>query len=334
MPDTNDHVTISVHEGDVATFKADVLALKYAQALHGLDAAVAKRLLQAGVDVTKSLPRQSESLMVDSHGAIGASSVIFIGVEHLLKFNYSQIRQFGHDALTELKNHGTAVQHLSLTIHGPGYGLDMIEAFNCELAGIIDAVTSGNAPPGLQRISIVENDPRRVAKLQDAIKQMIPDAKIPALITSADKLMTPTLQTHPYTVGYESDSRPSVFVAMPFSEQMDDVFHFGINGPVKAAGFLCERADFSTFTGDAMAWVRERISKATLVIAEVTGANPNVYLEVGYAWGCGTPTLLLVQDQSDLKFDVQGQRCIVYKKIKDLEDALRQDLKTFASQLR
>jgi len=335
VSETHDHVVISVEQGDVGTFKADVLALKYAQGLHGVDAAVARRLLRAGVDVAHRLPCQSESLLVDSQGAIGASSVIFVGVEPLHKFTYSQIRQFSRDALIAIKKSRPDVKHVLLTLHGAGYGLDVIEAFNSEIAGIVDAVTSGDAPPSLQQVSIVESDPRCVQKLQHALKQIIPDAKIPVPTASADEPLSPTLQAHLDTVGHKSDNRPSVFVAMPFSEQMDDVFHFGISGPVKAAGFLCERADFSTFTGDAMAWVRERISTATLVIAEVTGANPNVYLEVGYAWGCGTPTLLLAQGQSDLKFDIQGQRCIIYnKKIKDLEESLRKYLEVFSSQRR
>ena len=54
-----------------------------------------------------------------------------------------------------------------------------------------------------------------------------------------------------------------------------------------AAGYLGERADLATFTGDVMDWVRARISSANLVIADLTSANPNVYLEVGYAWGKG-----------------------------------------------
>jgi hypothetical protein len=112
---------------------------------------------------------------------------------------------------------------------------------------------------------------------------------------------------------------------------MEDVFHYGIRNAVKDAGFLCERADQSSFTGDVLDWVQKRISSATLVVADLTTANPNVYLEVGYAWGCGKPTVLVVAEASDLKFDVKGQRCLVYKgKIKMLEEMLRQELLAIA----
>jgi hypothetical protein len=58
----------------------------------------------------------------------------------------------------------------------------------------------------------------------------------------------------------------------------------------------------------------------------VEKANANVYLEVGFAWGRGRPTLLLVRDVKELKFDVQGHRCIVYRTIRELESALTAEL--------
>jgi hypothetical protein len=113
---------------------------------------------------------------------------------------------------------------------------------------------------------------------------------------------------------------------MPFAETMDDIFHYGIQGAVGAAGFLCERADLSSFQGDVLDWIKRRISTASLVIADLSTANPNVYLEVGYAWGCGRPTVLVAHEATDLKFDVKGQKCLLYRSIKHLEDILSREL--------
>jgi nucleoside 2-deoxyribosyltransferase len=77
-----------------------------------------------------------------------------------------------------------------------------------------------------------------------------------------------------------------------------------------------------------MEWVRQRIESAALVVADLTTANPNVYLEVGYAWGRGLPTVLLCKDTADLKFDVRGQRCLIYKSIRQLEVSLTRELTT------
>jgi hypothetical protein len=113
---------------------------------------------------------------------------------------------------------------------------------------------------------------------------------------------------------------------------MDDLFHYGIQGAVNAAGLLCERADLSAFTGDVLDWVKNRISSAKLVIADLSSANPNVYLEVGYAWGVRVPTVLLARDANELKFDTRGQRCLVYNSIKNLEDLLRNELQKVLQQ--
>ncbi|HSK79131.1 MAG TPA: hypothetical protein VLQ45_21945, partial [Thermoanaerobaculia bacterium] len=68
-----------------------------------------------------------------------------------------------------------------------------------------------------------------------------------------------------------------------------------------------------------------------LIVADLTGDNANVYLEVGYAWGRGRPTLLIARSSDDLKFDVRGQRCIIYENIVDLSKRLSNDLKTLAT---
>jgi nucleoside 2-deoxyribosyltransferase len=66
---------------------------------------------------------------------------------------------------------------------------------------------------------------------------------------------------------------------------------------------------------------------APLLVADLSTANPNVYLEVGYAWGKGIPTVLLARDAADLRFDVKGQRCLLYNSIRKLEASLKSELK-------
>ncbi|MGZ9222533.1 MAG: hypothetical protein ACXW4Q_10525 [Anaerolineales bacterium] len=72
--------------------------------------------------------------------------------------------------------------------------------------------------------------------------------------------------------------------------------------------------------------IKRRIGKASLIIADLSMANANVYLEVGYAWGLGIPTVLIVQDAQELKFDVKGQKCIIYSGIRELEEKLSKEL--------
>ena len=187
-------------------------------------------------------------------------------------------------------------------------------------------IGASEIPDQLEVITFVERDEGRAQRLSKALKQIVPwDTPFPK---GGDvlKAAKPEARERLRAVGYASGSKAHVFAAMPFAERFEDIYYYGIRNAVKKAGLLCERADLSSFTGDVMAWVRDRIKTASLVIADLTGANPNVYLEVGFAWGTGVPTLLLVQDSSELRFDVQGQRCLIYKNIRDLEEKLGAEL--------
>ncbi len=171
--------------------------------------------------------------------------------------------------------------HVALTIHGPGYGLDEKEAFESEVAGLLDAIGSGEYPSDLQKVTIIEANPARVKRLKALLAELFPDG--PAGSRGRFNQPPAEVSDRLRSVGYDSQRNPNVFVAMPFAEEMDDVFHYGIQGAANSAGFLCERADLSTFTGDVIEWVKKRIASASLVIADLSEANPNVYLEVGYA---------------------------------------------------
>jgi len=95
---------------------------------------------------------------------------------------------------------------------------------------------------------------------------------------------------------------------MPFAEAFNDLFEYGIQRPVRDLGLLCERVDEQVFTGDVLERVKSQIEASTAIIAVLTGANPNVYLEVGYAWGKGRPTILITDDAEAPRFDLRGQR--------------------------
>jgi hypothetical protein len=129
---------------------------------------------------------------------------------------------------------------------------------------------------------------------------------------------------------------PRIFVAMPFAKEMRDVF-FGIQQAAVSAGLVCNRLDQEPFTGDVVVQIKRQIDRAALVIADISGANPNVMLEVGYAWGKHRPTLLLLKRHRDhvrnvtLPFDVSGHKCILYEDITDLHQQLTDELQCFFS---
>jgi hypothetical protein len=64
------------------------------------------------------------------------------------------------------------------------------------------------------------------------------------------------------------------------------------------------------------------ISRADLVIADLTGTNPNVYYEVGLAQAFGKKLILVAQSREDLAFDLAHLRTIFYASPDDLRSKL------------
>jgi hypothetical protein len=323
---------IRVVQGDALEISADVLVLKYAQALYGVDELVVNRLEATRLAVRDTLPEPDGFRLVDTGGQLAANSILFVGVDSLQAFGYAAIREFSKRALTSLAGAKPAASHVAFTLHGVGYGLDEAEAFRAELAGILDAVESGACPSGIKLVTIVERNASRARRLQTLLDASLQGytggyACTRNILRENDQL------ERVRSAGTSSKTKPHVFVAMPFAPEFDDHFHYGIQQAVNAAGYLCERADLAAFTGDIIAWVKERIDSAHLLIADLSTANPNVYLEVGYAWGKGIPTVLLAREATELRFDVKGQRCIMYNSIRKLETSLTSELKALNGQL-
>ena len=102
-----------------------------------------------------------------------------------------------------------------------------------------------------------------------------------------------------------------LFIAMPFANEFDNAYYFGIKQPVELHGRKCERVDQDAFTGDIIERVKRRISGCELVIADITGSNPNVFYELGYADGAGKPVIVISQEQ-ETPFDLKTRRQIRY----------------------
>ena len=170
---------LSILQGDALVVPADVLVLKYAQASFGVDAQVVRRLNQSGAGVFPevSLPQPGSLSLVDSRGLFGAGMVLFVGVGPLGQFGYAEIRSFARRALAALADAMPEATQVAFTLHGVGFGLDETEAFRAELAGIVEALEAGAHPKALQRVVIVEHDPRRVERLQRQLDQILPSGE-------------------------------------------------------------------------------------------------------------------------------------------------------------
>ena len=341
----------AIEEGDITASCSDVIARLYAQHFYG-DDMVVKILEEEGITIDSLRPLPDKYCYVETAGLIKARFVLFVGVPQ--QFTYKEIREFAARVIDIVSKEMFHAEHIAMTIHGPGMGLDEIESLLAQFGGVQDTMLTKGTSSSIKRISIVDRNHERVQRLRNALQKNLasinyahelkPDGSLYRI--SIGKIhrhrviygdVTKEINTMPDTpdsinsAGSGSESKPFVFVAMPFRKEMEDVFYFGIQEPSHSADLLCERIDNEAFTGDVLTQVKQKIETAAVVIADLTGGNPNVYLEIGYAWGKGRPTILLVRDKEEVKFDVRGQRYLKYETIKGLQDALRNELKELKS---
>jgi hypothetical protein len=111
------------------------------------------------------------------------------------------------------------------------------------------------------------------------------------------------------------------FVIMPFGEQplpphgvfqWDELYTDHVKRIVEEMGLKCLRADEILRPGNIVTDVVDNLADAFLVIAELTGHNPNVFYELGVRHAISQRTILLAQDAELIPFDLRAIRTIVY----------------------
>ena len=125
------------------------------------------------------------------------------------------------------------------------------------------------------------------------------------------------------------------FVLMPFDPSFDDIYKLGIKEIADKLGIRAERVDEQIFHKEnILERIYNQIDAADLVIADLTGRNPNVFYETGYAHAKGKLCLLLTSKADDIPFDLKHHRHLIYgDSIQNLRQALEKDLDWLKSKI-
>ena len=122
---------------------------------------------------------------------------------------------------------------------------------------------------------------------------------------------------------------PTAFSIMKFEKDFDELYQNVIAPVCKEYGYNSVRADECYTSSAIIQDIIREISNASLIIADITMDNPNVFYELGYAHALGKPTILLADKnkRAHLPFDVSGYRTIFYENTiggkKEIEKMLR-----------
>jgi hypothetical protein len=94
------------------------------------------------------------------------------------------------------------------------------------------------------------------------------------------------------------------FVLMPFTDELTRIFNAVIKPSVESAGLelVCRRADDIKSNRAIIQDIWKSICESRVVIADITGFNPNVMYELGIAHTLGKETILINQTSEDVKF--------------------------------
>lgn len=131
-----------------------------------------------------------------------------------------------------------------------------------------------------------------------------------------------------------TDTTPFVFVLMPFHKDFDDIYRLGIKQTAEQAGLRAERVDEQMYSESMLERIYQQIGAADIIVADMTGQNPNVFYEVGYAHARGKLCILMTQNASDIPFDLKQHRHIVYgNSIVNLRSLLEPNLVWAAAQV-
>lgn len=115
--------------------------------------------------------------------------------------------------------------------------------------------------------------------------------------------------------------KPTAFVLMPFGEDFNSAYEDLILPALSQAGFFTTRADQINTQQSVMRDIVQSIGSSQLIVADLTGNNPNVYYELGIAHGLRRQVILMTQDIESLPFDLRSYRVIEYSLL--LRDAKR-----------
>ncbi|MBI1894237.1 MAG: hypothetical protein HYS14_09020 [Candidatus Rokubacteria bacterium] len=112
---------------------------------------------------------------------------------------------------------------------------------------------------------------------------------------------------------FTADRRPgTVFVVMQFSEPYKQLYQEVIRPVAERFKLAAYHVGEVFGPGLILHDIAQGIVDATVVVAEITPVNQNVFYELGYAHALGKPTILLAERGKQLPFDIGGYRVLFY----------------------
>ncbi|HDO1385015.1 TPA: hypothetical protein P2R06_003329 [Aeromonas veronii] len=126
--------------------------------------------------------------------------------------------------------------------------------------------------------------------------------------------------------------KKKAFVLMPFAQELADVYKFLIVEGLEQSGYEVKRADDIKSQSNILSDIVTAIVSSDLIVADLTGSNPNVYYELGVAHALNKSVILLTQDINELPFDLRSYRVVSYSVHFSKMNQAKEELSQLASE--
>ena len=110
----------------------------------------------------------------------------------------------------------------------------------------------------------------------------------------------------------DKPTRLNIFVLMPFKEELTRIYEEFIKKPLENKGYIIKRADDFFKSSPIIDDILESIENADIIIADLTGNNPNVFYELGRAHEKNKVVIQICQKGQKIPFDLGYIRTIIY----------------------
>lgn len=119
--------------------------------------------------------------------------------------------------------------------------------------------------------------------------------------------------------------KKDVFVLTPFNEYAYPAFR-AIQKTVADFGMKAYRGDEEFIEGEILPEIVKSIISARIIIANITGRNPNVFYELGIAHMLDKPVIIVSEVGNSVNFDIRSKFILFYDNENDLRIKLEKQI--------
>jgi hypothetical protein len=108
------------------------------------------------------------------------------------------------------------------------------------------------------------------------------------------------------------DEKQKCFVLMPFEAPRDKYYAQIYSRAIDDAGMAPKRGDSLFRPSPIMGDIWKFVQESTVLLADLTGRNANVFYELGLAHAIEKPVVLVAETMDDVPFDLRGLRVLTF----------------------